>query len=136
MVETLGERKEQKIHDEIAQDEINKNKVSNSQVIITSKGNTLCMDTISGRYFKCDIDTIQKAVNKLNRSMTYQHYISLNEFYYEIGLDGTKNGDLIGWNLDKGLIEPMFSTCLADNNEPCIVVDFMISPYYDYDKLL
>ena len=135
VVETLGERKEKQIHEKIAQDEIDKDKVSNSQVIITSKGNTLCRDSLSGRYFKCDIDTIKRAVNKLNRDLTYQHYISLNEFYYEIGLDGTKNGDLIGWNLDRGLIEPIFSTCLADNDEPCIVIDFTVCPAHDYDKL-
>ena len=135
VIETFGERKEKQIHEKIAQDELDKNKVSDSQIIITSKGNTLCQDSLSGRYFKCDIDTIKKAVNKLNRDLTYQHYISLNEFYYEIGLDGTKTGGQIGWNLDHGLIEPIFNTCLADNDEPCIVIDFAVCPGYDFDKL-
>lgn len=136
VIDTIGEKKEKEIREEIAQDEVNKKPVSNTQVIVTSKGDTLCMDSISGRYFKSDIDTIRKIVNELNRQMTHQNYISLNEFYYELGLDPIKNGDRLGWNLDDGLIELDFSTCLAENDKPCVVVDYMISPRYEFDKLM
>lgn len=135
VIETMGEKKEKEIREKIAQDEVTKKPVSNSQVFITSKGNTLCMEYISGRYFKSDIDTIKKVVNELNRKMTYNNYISLDEFYFELGLEPTKNSSRLGWNLDDGLIELDFSTCLADNNEPCIVVDYTVSPKYDFDKL-
>ena len=60
----------------------------------------------------------------------------LNELYSEIGLDSVKNGDLIGWNLDQGLIEPTFDTCLAENDEPCVVIDYYVAPRYDFDKLM
>lgn len=136
VIETIGERKEHQIKEKIAQDEVDENKLNNSQIIVTSNGNTLCMDSMSGRYFKSDIESIKQAVNKLNRRLIYENYISLNEFYGEIGLDNVKNGDLVGWNLDSGMIEPTFSTCLAENNQPCIVLDFMVAPKYDYDKLL
>ena len=136
VIETIGERKEKEIHDKLAQDRVDDNKLSNSQIFVSGKDNTLCMDTISGRYFKSGIETIKQVVNKLNRRLVYENYISLNEFYYELGLDGTKNGDLIGWNLNSGLIEPMFSTCLTDDDQPCIVIDFMVCPKYDYDKII
>lgn len=136
VIDTIGERKEQQIREKIAQDEIDEKKLSNSQIIVTSNGETLCMDTMSGRYFKSDIETIKQAVNKLNRRLVYENYISLNEFYGEIGLDDVKNGTLLGWNIDSGLIEPTFSTCLADNGQPCLVIDFMVEPRYDYDKLI
>lgn len=136
VIETIGERKEKAIRDKMNQDEVDKNKVSGSQVIIATSGDTLCMDTISGRYFKSDMESIKEAVNKLNRRLTYENYISLNEFYGEIGLDDIKTGGLLGWNIDSGLIEPTFSTCLAENGQPCIVLDFMVEPRYDYDKLL
>lgn len=135
VVETIGEKKEKEIREKIAQDEITRNPVSSSQIIVTSKGNTLCRESISGRYFKSDIDTIKKIINELNRKMTYNNYISLDEFYYELGLDSTKNSSRLGWNLDNGLIELDFSTCLADNDEPCIVIDYTTSPKYDFDKL-
>lgn len=133
VIETIGEKKEKAIRDSISQDEVDKNPVSNSQVIITSKGNTLCMDSLSGRYFKSDIEAIKKVINELNREMTYQNYVSLDEFYSKIGLDPIKNGHRLGWNLDDGLIEVDFGTCLAEN-EPCIVIDFETAPKYDFDK--
>lgn len=132
VIETIGERKEKTIRDQIAQDEMKT--YDSNQVIITSKGNALCKDSISGRYFRSDLDKIRKAVNELNRKMTHQNYISLNEFYYSIGLDRVKEGDYMGWNIDKGLIELDFDACLTDDDEPCIVIDYIIVPEYGYDK--
>lgn len=136
IIDTIGEKKEKEIREKIAQDEVDKNKVSNNGVIVTSKGNTLCRDAISGRYFRSDIDKIKKIVNELNRQMIYQNYISLNDFYYELGLDPIKNGSALGWNLDSGLIELNFSTCLAENDEPCVVIDYLVGPRYEFDKLM
>lgn len=136
VIETIGEKKEKEIKEKIAQDEVNNKPVSNSQVIITSKGNTLCMDNITRRYFRSDLDKVKKVVNELNRQMITQNYVSLNEFYYAIGLDGIKNGSLLGWNVSDGFIELHCSTCLAENDEPCIVIDFETAPYYDFDKFM
>lgn len=136
VIETIGEKKEKELRERISQDEVDKKKLSDSQVIITSKGDTLCLDSISGRYFKSDIDKINKAVNEINRQLTYQNYVSLNDFYYELGLEGIKTGSLIGWNLDDGLIKIEFNTCLADDGTPCLVVDYSISPKYDFDKFM
>ena len=136
VIETIGENKERSIREYIAQDDVNDNKKKDSQIIVTSKGNTLFMDSMSGRYFKSDIDQIKKVVNELNRKLVYENYISLNEFYGEIGLDYVKNGNLVGWNINSGLIEPDFSTCLTDDDQPCVVLDFFVTPKYDYDKLI
>lgn len=136
VIDTIGEKKEKEVREKVAQDEINNNPVSNSQVIITAKGDTLCRDAISGRYFKSDIDKIKKVVNELNRQLTYQHYVSLNDLYYELGLDGVKNGSMLGWNLDDGLIDLEFNACLAEDDKPCLVIDYNIAPRYDFDKLM
>ena len=136
VIDTLGETKERKIRDEIAQDDLKGNKVNDSQVIITANGNTLFKDVMSGRFFKSDIDTIKRIINELNRKLVYENYISLNEFYGEIGLEDVKNGSLVGWNVNSGLIEPYFTTCITDDNQPCVVLDFYVSPKYDYDKII
>lgn len=135
VVETLGEKKEKEVREKIAQDNINKNPVVTSQIITTSKGNTLCKDSLSGRYFKSDINEIKKAVNELNRDMTYQNYVSLDEFYYKLGLDSTDISSRMGWNLDNGLIDLDFSACVTDDGEPCLVIEYMVPPKYDFDKL-
>ena len=134
VIETLGEKKEKEVRDKISQDEIDKKPISSSQVIITPKGNTLFMDSITGRYFRSDLDSIKKAVIALNMEISHQNYISLNEFYSNIGLDRISNGDNLGWNIDNGYVEIDYSTCLADNDEPCIVIDYISQPKYDFDK--
>jgi hypothetical protein len=134
VIETIGEKKEQTVRDAIAKDRIDKNPVSSREVIITEKGNTLCYDAISGRYFKSDIDKIKKAENELNRRMRDEMYISLNEFYYEIGLNPIGIGDDLGWNIDHGYIELSFSSQLADEGTPCLVIDYQVAPRYEYNR--
>lgn len=132
VVETIGEKKEQTVRDAVAKDKIDRNPVSSREVIFTDKGDTLCYDVISGRYFKSDIDKIKKAENELNRQMRDELFISLNDFYYAIGLSPISIGDDLGWNLDKGYIELDFSSQLADDGTPCLVISHRVAPQYEY----
>lgn len=132
VVETIGEKKEQSIRDSVAKDKLEKNPVTSREVIITERGNMLCFDAVSGRYFKSDMDKIKKAINELNRRMRDEMYISLNEFYYEIGINGISIGEDLGWNIDRGYIEPSFSSQLADDGTPCLVIGYMVEPRYDF----
>jgi len=134
VVETIGDKKEQAVRDSIAKDKLDKNPVTTREVIITEKGNTLCYDVISGRYFKSDIDKLKRAANDLSRQMRDEMYVSINDFYYEIGLSGTKLGDELGWNINNGSIDLNFSSQLADDGTPCLVVDYDIAPKYDYRR--
>ncbi len=131
VVETIGEKKEQGIREQVAKEKMVKNPVR--EVILTEcGGNTICYDCISGRYFKSDRDKINRVMNELNRQMRNDMYVTLNEFYYELGLDGTKLGDELGWNIDKGYIEIDFSSHLDANGTPCLVIDYKVAPVYDY----
>ena len=136
VIETIGEKKEQAVRDSIAKDRIERDPVTSKEVIITEKGNTLCYDSISGRYFKSDIDQLKKIENELNRRMRDEMYISLNEFYYEIGLNPTSIGDDLGWGIDHGYIELSFSSHLADEGTPCLVIDYQVAPRYEYNRSL
>lgn len=131
VVETIGEKKEQIVRDAVAKEAIEKNPVSSREIIITERGNTLSYDSISGRYFKSDIDTLRKIENELNKRLLSEMYISLNEFYDEIGLNHSSIGDDIGWNVDDGL-KLCFSSQLADDGNPCLVIDYKVAPRYDY----
>lgn len=132
VVETIGEKKEQTVRDAVAKDTVEKNPMSSREIIITEKGNTLCLDAVSGRYFKSDIDRLKKIENELNRRMRDEMYISLNDFYYEIGLDGISIGDDLGWNIDSGYIDLAFSSQLTEDGTPCLVVAYHVAPRYDY----
>ena len=135
VVETIGEKKEQSVRDAIAKDHVEKNPVTNNEVIITDRGYTLCYDELSGRYFYSDIEKIKKAANELNRQMLNDMYVSLNELYYELGLEGTKLGEQMGWNVDRGLIDLKFSATVSADDRPCIVLDYRIPPMYDYQNM-
>lgn len=132
VVETIGEKKEETIRDAVAKDKIERNPVVNNEVFITDKGNTLCYEPISGRYFESDIDKIKRAENEINRQVLRDGFASLNDFYYEIGLKSTKQGDDLGWNYDRGLIDLTFSSQLTDDGRPCLVMNFTVAPKYDY----
>lgn len=136
VIETIGEKKEQAVKDLVAKEKIEKNPVSKNEVFITEKGNTLCYDSISGRYFKSDKEKIDKAVNTVNKRMLHNTYISLNEFYDEIGLPHNDVGDELGWNVDRdSLLDVYFSSHIADDGTPCLVMNYEVSPKYDYYKL-
>lgn len=133
VVETIGEKKEKLVRDNVAKDRI-KNNPANNEIIITKKGNTKCLDMTSNRYFMSDIDKIKKAENEINARLLRESYVSLTDFYDEIGLSPSKISDRIGWSSDDGLIELYISAVLDENEEPCIGVDFKRAPKYDFDK--
>ena len=135
VVEVVGEKKEKAVRDAVAKDQIERDPVTKSEVvIIDSNSNTLCYEPLSGRYFKSTIDKIKKAEIKLDRQMIQEMYVSLNDFYWEIGLDGTDLGDQMGWNLSKGYMDLSFSSQLADDGTPCAVIVYGIPPVYDYQN--
>lgn len=133
VVETIGEKKERDIKDAIAKDKIANNPVQEQNIIFTGNGDSLCYEPLSDRYFTSDIEKIRKAANDLNTRMWDEMYISLNEFYSEIGLREIAIGEEIGWNINNGeKIDLYFSAHLTDEGRPCLVLEFNIPPKYNY----
>ena len=137
VIETIGEKKERVVRDKVAEERVKKNPVSKNEVIVTGNGKTLCFDPISGRYFMSSIETIKRAENELNKQMLHDisGYVSVNEFYDELGLDHISIGNELGWNTDQ-LIDISFSSQLNDNGEPSVVLDYLVAPKRDYYKFL
>ena len=140
VVETIGEKKEEKIKEKVAQKKVDKQPASKSEVVmVNSDGNVLFLEPVSNRYFKSDVESIRKIVNDLNYRLTTgtEEYISLSEFYDEIGLSHTSISDEIGWNIYRdGQIAVDMPSAKTDKGEPCLVLDYNVSPRYDYTKLL
>lgn len=136
VLETLGEKKERAVRETISQERVEKQPVSKSEVYITNTGDTLFMDPLSKRYFKSDIELIRRAENNLNKQMLQDitGYVSLNDFYAELGLDYTDVGFDLGWNVDK-LIDLDFHATQADDGRPCLAIDYHVPPRYKFDCL-
>lgn len=130
--EKLGDTKETKIVDEIAQDRVN-NKPP-ERVVIIGSGDVLCFDASTGRYFMCTHEKIQKAQNEVNREIINHSTCSLSTFYDMIGLPPTRYSNDVGWNMNHHL-EIVHSLTMSPDDRPCLVIDFSVEPIRDYDKL-
>ena len=129
-VEIVGKKKVQDIKDAVDKDRVEKNPVQIQKIIVTEAGNTLCYDPMTGRYFKSDIVAIKKAINELNRQLNIHDFVTLNDFYGEVGLPYVDIGDDLGWSSDNGQITDDFSTQLSSDGVPCLVIGFMNPPSY------
>lgn len=136
VVETIGEKKEKVVRQNIAKDKVEKDPVSKTEVFVTGNGTSLFYDVLSGRYFESDMNKVEKAVNNLNWSMNNgnEPYISLTQLYDELGLSHTGVSDKIGWKVEDGNIELAVSAQVADDGRPCLVMDFLKAPEYGYDR--
>ena len=137
VIETVGEKKEEVIREKVAQKKVDEHPVNNSEVIIAGSGEVLFLEPASMRYFKSDVETVRGIINDLNERMItgMEGYISLSEFYNEIGLSHTSTSDDMGWNLYRdGQIKVALPAAKTDKGEPCLMLDYSVSPRYDYSK--
>lgn len=135
VTEVLGEEKEKEIHAKIAEDRRCKEPENQGNVILTGKGDVLCYDMYSGRYFKSEMDEINAILNELNYKLMQDNLLALNDFYDALGLQPIITGYDHGWNVDEGLIKIYFTSTLADNGVPCLALHFDNLPRYGYDRL-
>jgi hypothetical protein len=134
VVETVGEKKEHAVRDAIAKDKVAKNPAPQNGVVLPGEGATICYDAWSGRHFNTTHDKLKNAENEINSQMLDEGSASLNDFYYCIGLEGTKVGEEIGWNYNRDKFVRLSLSAQLDNGVPCVVLDFQTAPYYGYDK--
>ena len=135
-METIGEEKAKEVAQKVAQDKVDKNPSNTSEVVIVGNGDCLFMDTVSKRYFKSNIEKIKEIRNELNRRMLSEMYISLTDLYTEIGLEPTSVSDDLGWNIQDGFIEISFDSAIASDGTPCITMEYLCGPKYDYTSLM
>lgn len=135
--ETVGEEKEKEIREKVVQKEVNNLVFHEDGVIHTGNGNTLFFEPISKTVFRSSRNAIEKAVNDLNWRMTYgsEPYLSLGDFLSENKLPKYPLGEELGWRTDKGLIDVAFLPTVTDIGEPCLSIDFLIPPEWDFDNL-
>lgn len=140
VVETIGEKKEKVVREKVAEEKVKEYTNNNSEVIDTGTGATLYLDPLSGRVFRSNGVRIGEAINNLNYILTGGRceYVSLNDFYDEIGLAHTDLGDDLGWNLGRDgqvRITHDRTTAKTTSGEPCFVLEYTVKPRYDYTTL-
>ncbi len=132
VIEVIGHNKENKIREAIIDDKLKENPVSKNEIFVTGKGKVLFYDSWSGRYFESEMENVRRIQNDLNhRLLTGQEaYLPLNSFYYDLGIEDIDAGEDIGWSFDNGMLDIKFTTKIADNGIPCIVIEYQIQPKF------
>lgn len=134
VIETIGEKKERKVRDEIRQERVDRTYSDDVDVIRTIHGDVLMYDILSGRYFRGNVEQVRKAANDTNDQLFQEMYSSLNEFYSRIGLPNIALGNDLGWRVEEMLKIDLDSATITKNGEPCIVMDFEVLPDARFQK--
>ena len=121
VTEVLGENKERKLRDELAQDKVASNPPG--PTIITGDGQVLCYELFTGRYFNSTMQDLQRAENKINSKLIKHDVAAVSDFYDEVGLPYTSYSDEVGWQSDK-MLELEFSTVMSEDSRPCIAFGY------------
>lgn len=133
VVDAIGSRKHEKIEHDIVEQRVSDIPHNENITILTSKGDTLCFDTVFNQYFRSDIETLRRIQNDANEELHNHNWLSLNDLYYMIGLGPLDIGEYLGWDINgTGLIDFRFGSTLTKDGEPCITLSYDISPKYQY----
>lgn len=130
--ETVGEKKEKEIRGKIAKDHILNNPAEPNHIFTPEGGKTLCYDNWTGRYFMSDMESLRRCENELNSRILKEQFVSLNELYDLLHLEGIKMGEDFGWNYDglhDELIHFSYFSQLDRDGNPCLVLDYDAEPY-------
>lgn len=136
VVETIGEKKEAEVRENIAKkrvDRLSHEDFKNGEKD-SPNDTTWFLDPYSGRPFKSSMNRLAKIQNDINNMLLNDGYVSLNDLYYMVGLEPNKDGDILGWANDKGLLEFKYTPVLskeldeAGNRIAVISLDYNIEP--------
>lgn len=142
VAERIGEDKEREIHNQATQEMVRQNPppaTMQPEFVDGVAPKPICCYIAFERYFYADYDTVKAAINKLNTRITGSigGFVSLNDFFYEIGVKGVKEGDKLGWNTEIGLLEipekEFIEYSGTPNGWPCWILEFVNPPRYEYN---
>lgn len=126
VTEKLGERKEQNIRDEMAQEKVTAT-APGRDIVILGQGDVLCCDLHTGRYFLAGMVELKKAQNDVNFRVLNDGYAYLSDFYAMLKVylpKETTYGHNMGWSKENGPMELKFSTVLAEETRPCLAFEY------------
>lgn len=127
VVQELGKKKDEALRAGIAQDKVDKTVAEKGVPMIMASGSALVYEEHTGRVFECDMEKLRKLEIKLNHMILSQRWVTLDDFYHEVGLRPTTNSGDWGWDQSSGQLEFVYSGVLIDDKP-------LISLGYSYLK--
>lgn len=139
VLEVVGDKKEEEVKKKITETKMRKAEAErkftdDAMIIDTGHGNTLFYDEWTGRPFKCDYEYVRRVVNDTERKRLEDDMVSLEDFYFELGLPTSACGQKMGWNTFNGeRFDVEYSSMLLDDGRPVCVISFKTDPIYNYE---
>lgn len=130
VVETTSKPKERKVHDEIAQDEVNNRKDDLDRLVLAKDGDVMVIEMHTRQVFVSNAEKIHRAENEANRICVHEGYISLNTFLDKLGLPESEAGEVVGWTNEKPL--EVIIGGAAHDEKPVLTIDYRTPPSVTY----
>lgn len=130
--ELIGDKKYEKLQESVSQSKVTNTSVP-STVTILGEGESLFLESFSGRYFKANWNNISKAANELNAKAiaSMNGVILLGDWYSALGLEPTELDSELGWDITDGThgtIDVKIDSVLTPENKPCGVIRYNNRP--------
>lgn len=98
-------------------------------------GDMLCLDSLSGQYFRSNPDKVERAVVAFRTSILDSNsavfgaaFGTVNDFYEYLGLQPSSLFDALGWTQDHPLSVYYDSTLTEESNRPILVLKYKHQP--------
>lgn len=140
--ESVDEEKVKEIRDKATKKKVDRTVEEHPELPpIIGTGKVLCYDTHTMQFFVSDKLSIKEAALNIKDRLHAFDAASLNDFIDEMidqGAQGLKRndvyGDSVGWNVSIP-IDITFGHGLTDRGEPYLSVEYLITPYRDFDRV-
>ena len=130
VIEEIGEKKEQRLRDELAEATVHNSNHIQPTVVLGS-GDVLCCELYTGRFFTSSAEALRRALNEVNHQLSLHDTVSMDEWYWKIGMEPTQYSSDLGWNSDK-LLSLDFTTVLTPEEKPCLAFGYnYVKPLYE-----
>lgn len=105
-------------------------KVEKSVVVDGHK--CMCKDGFSGRMFETSLSKVQNAETKMNKMLTYEYRVTVNELYDELDLDQIDVGEEYGWDLEHGdQIDIDIDAVMDEQYGPVMLITYTPKHYWN-----
>lgn len=135
VIEKIGKEEEKEIRQEVAKKRIDSEEDTDKKVIFVNNGeDEYCYDLWSNQEFMSNKNKIDDVRNVINDRLIKNHFVSLNEFYAELGIEPSKSGNLLGWNIWRdGRIDIDYDA-MFHKGRSWTTIDISPEPQYNYDS--
>lgn len=132
--ELLGDKKAKTIDDKMAEEKIHKNPPPVNSPQVLQPGEAWFQDLSSGQNFIATRDRIEKARNDFNWYLMNEGYADLNDWYSQLGIEGTNVGNQLGWR-EEAKVDVVFTPILLPDATTATGIALRPEPKPDFTSL-